>query len=137
MSSSFFQFVASPAEAHWWRVSGPHSGLSTSLSSIVTLVSDALYLIEPYDSSIWQYGLWSALMITVKVIRKSTGKPASGRRVSVHINDGMWGGFVTDAVYTDNDGEAHFDIKSGRGEVYVDRTTMHTGQVSGRVIVYV
>lgn len=75
-------------------------------------------------------------MITVKVVYQSTGKPAEGRKVAVSVNKLLSGG-VTSPQYTDSNGEAHFDIDSTDGEVYVDGSTRLKGRLAGRVVVYI
>lgn len=75
-------------------------------------------------------------MITIKVVRESTGKPVSGASVSVGL-DGFFSGGVTSRQLTDSSGEAHFDVDPGPGSVYVDGSTKYKGRVSGRVVVYV
>ncbi|MEK7726809.1 MAG: hypothetical protein AAB354_00280 [candidate division KSB1 bacterium] len=46
-------------------------------------------------------------------------------------------GGVTGTEYTNDGGEAHFDIETGAGEVYVDGATKHRGRIAGRVVVYI
>jgi hypothetical protein len=78
-------------------------------------------------------------MVTVKVVRKDSGKPARDRKVSLYLQGsflGMGGG-VTKNVYTDSEGEAHFEVESSSGEIYVDGVTRHQGRLAGRVVVYV
>ncbi len=71
-------------------------------------------------------------MITVKVVRQSSGKPAEGVQVSLGLSRG-----VTDRERTDSNGEAHFNVDNSDGEVYVDGSTKHKGYLSGRVVVYI
>jgi hypothetical protein len=75
-------------------------------------------------------------MVTVKVIYKSSGKPAKGRKVALYVSRFLASG-VTDSEWTDSHGEAHFDVESTDGEVYVDGTTRHKGKLAGRVVVYI
>ncbi len=75
-------------------------------------------------------------MVTVKVVYQSTGKPAVGRKVSLYIREVFAGG-ITLPQYTDSNGEAHFDIESTEGEVYVDGSTKHKGRLAGRIVVYI
>jgi len=75
-------------------------------------------------------------MVTVKVVYKSTGKPAEGRKVALYVSRFLASG-VTDTEWTDSDGEAHFDVESTEGEVYVDGTSRHKGRLAGRVVVYI
>jgi hypothetical protein len=74
-------------------------------------------------------------MVTIKVIWESTGKPAKGERVAIGFS-GLFGG-VTSNEYTDSNGEAHFDVSPGDGEVYVNGSTKYKGRISGRVMVYI
>ncbi len=74
-------------------------------------------------------------MITIKVIRSSTGKPAKGERVVIGFS--ALGRGVTNSEYTDENGEAHFDADPGEGEVYINGSTKHKGQLKGRVVVYI
>ena len=75
-------------------------------------------------------------MITVKVVRQSSGKPEAGRKVSLGFNALLSGG-VTNSEYTDSNGEAHFNSENGDGQVYVDGSTKHKGYLSGRIVVYI
>ena len=75
-------------------------------------------------------------MVTVKVIRKSSGEPAKGKKVALGIEHTIGTG-MTHGEWTNSDGEAHFDVKSGRGKVYVDGSKKHEGNLSGRVVVYI
>lgn len=71
-------------------------------------------------------------MVTVKVCWKSTGKPACSCKVALGFSDGL-----TKGKYTNADGEAHFDVGSGYGVVYVDGRTKYEGRLAGRVVVYI
>lgn len=75
-------------------------------------------------------------MVTVKVIWRDTGKPVHGSRVAIGL-DGLLSGGVTGTEYTDDDGEAHFEIDPGSGEVYVDGDTKYRGRIAGRIVVYI
>lgn len=75
-------------------------------------------------------------MITVKVVYESSGKEAEGRKVALYVSRFMASG-VTNSERTDSRGEAHFDVESCDGEVYVDGSTKYKGRLSGRVIVYI
>lgn len=75
-------------------------------------------------------------MVTVKVVYKSSGKPAEGKKVALYVSRFLASG-VTDSQWTDSDGEAHFDVESTDGEVYVDGSTKHKGRLAGRVVVYI
>ncbi len=75
-------------------------------------------------------------MVTVKVVNQNSGKPAQDKKVSLSVNRVFSGG-VTSPQYTNSNGEAHFDIESTEGEVYVDGTTKHKGRLEGRIVVYI
>jgi 5-hydroxyisourate hydrolase-like protein (transthyretin family) len=75
-------------------------------------------------------------MVTVKVIDQTSGKPAEGRKVALYLSRFMASG-VTDPEYTDSKGEAHFDIESTDGEVYVDGSKRYTGRLAGRMVTYI
>ena len=75
-------------------------------------------------------------MITVKVIHKASGDPWKDQKVAIGI-DGFFSGGVTNYVYTDDNGEAHFDLKPANGKVYVNGNTVHEGYLSGRIVVYI
>ncbi len=74
-------------------------------------------------------------MITVKVVSANSGKPASGKRVSLSF-DGFTRG-MSSAQRTDSQGEAHFNSDPGKGKVYVDGRTAYEGRLAGRVVVYI
>ena len=71
-------------------------------------------------------------MITVKVIRKSSGEPAKGKKVGLGMPNG-----VTSGEWTDSNGEVHFDVKPNHGKVFVDGSKKHEGHLSGRIVVYI
>jgi hypothetical protein len=71
-------------------------------------------------------------MVTIQVIWKSTGSPASGIDVTVAI--GMLG---TVRETTDANGDAHFpDVKPGNYTYYVKSQTL-SGRLEGRIVVYI
>jgi hypothetical protein len=74
-------------------------------------------------------------MITIKVVWESTGKPVKDSRVVVWLS-GFSGG-VSNEEYTDDNGEAHFDIAPAHGEIYVDGSTKYKGLISGRKVIYI
>ena len=76
-------------------------------------------------------------MISVKLVSQSSGKPISGKSVSLGF-DGNWlPGGVTKAQRTNSNGEVDFDVSPGKGKVYVDGRNAHEGQLAGRVVVYI
>lgn len=75
-------------------------------------------------------------MVTVKVVHKSTGKPAEGRKVVLYLSRFLASG-MTDTERTDSQGEAHFEIESTDGEVYVDGSSRHKGRLAGRMVIYI
>ena len=74
-------------------------------------------------------------MFTIQVFEKSTGKPAYNKRVGV-VFHGFFRG-VTKDVYTDRDGEAHFDYDNGKGTIYIQGKSVYDGEISGRKILYI
>lgn len=75
-------------------------------------------------------------MVTVKVIRRSSGDPVKGKKVALGI-DAFFSGGVTKGQWTDSNGEAHFDVKPNQGKVFVDGSTEYEGYLSGRIVVYI
>lgn len=75
-------------------------------------------------------------MFSVQVISSGSGKPVSGKRVSVSFDALLRGGGTGDQ-YTDSQGEVHFNNDPGDGTVYVNGKSVHKGRISGRVVVYV
>ena len=75
-------------------------------------------------------------MVTVKVVYKGSGKPAEGRKVSLYVSRFLASG-VTDSEWTNSDGEAHFNVESTDGKVYVDGSTKHEGRLAGRMVIYI
>lgn len=74
-------------------------------------------------------------MITIKVCRESSGNPIKGSRVALAtkgITGGMYG-----PEYTNSDGEVHFETGSINADVFVDGSCVHSGHLSGRVVVYI
>ena len=71
-------------------------------------------------------------MVTVKVIRKSSGEPAKGKKVALGMPNG-----VTSGEWTDSRGEAHFNVKPNHGKVYVDGSKREEGHLSGKIVVYI
>ena len=78
-------------------------------------------------------------MVTIKVVSKSSGKPLKDMKVGIYKTGGFFGGggFTGGEVRTDSSGEAHFDIEPCKGEVFVNGSKFHEGDISGRVVVYV
>jgi hypothetical protein len=74
-------------------------------------------------------------MFTIKVIVRTTGKPAYYKRVGV-VFEGLFRGSSRDC-YTDKNGEAHFTEDNGRGKVYVNGRECHNGKIEGRIVVYI
>ena len=71
-------------------------------------------------------------MVTVRVLRKESGKAAKSARVSIGFS-GLFRG-VTGNEYTVGNGDAHFDTDSGHGKVFVNGSTVHEGSLKGRVV---
>lgn len=74
-------------------------------------------------------------MVTVKVCYESNGKPAKGKRVSLGFSGFTRG--VSSPEFTNSSGEAHFNVDSGSGEVYVGGKSVYKGRLAGRVVVYI
>ncbi len=73
-------------------------------------------------------------MVTVQIIKSSTGNPVKNARIVLGIN----GGGNTQAEYTDANGEVHFPrIKPCKGQVYVNGRTKLTGRLEGRMVIYI
>jgi hypothetical protein len=75
-------------------------------------------------------------LITVKVVRRSSGEPIKGKKVAIGINS-LFSGGVTKGEWTDSNGEAHFNIKPAMGKVFVSGSTEYEGHLSGRIMVYI
>jgi len=75
-------------------------------------------------------------MVTVKVVWKNSGKPAKDQKVALAI-DTFFSGGVTGGMWTDSNGEAHFDVKPNPGKVFVNGHTQYQGHLSGRLVVYI
>ena len=81
-------------------------------------------------------------MFTIKVISEETGSPIKDAKVGI-IFDGFFGR-VTQDIYTDLNGEAHFDYNNGNGKVYVTAPwgffstseCLFEGFIKGRIVVY-
>jgi hypothetical protein len=76
-------------------------------------------------------------MITVQVFSQNSGKPEESKRVAIGKND-FWAGGVTKELYTDSDGEAHFDTAPAKdGKIFVNGRTVYEGRIEGRIVVYI
>ena len=73
-------------------------------------------------------------MFTVQVIEERTGKPVYYKKVGI-IFHGLFRG-TTKNVYTDRNGEAHFDYDNGNGAIYVEGEKAYDGEIKGRKIIY-
>ncbi len=76
-------------------------------------------------------------MFTVKVVESSSGRPVSGAKVSVYVNNGISHFGFTNDQYTDYDGEATFDVDSSDATIYVNGQSKYRGQTGGRKIIYI
>ncbi|MBE9221583.1 hypothetical protein IQ215_02630 [Cyanobacterium stanieri LEGE 03274] len=74
-------------------------------------------------------------MITVQVISRSSGKPATGKRVNISF-DSLFRGMGREQR-TDSRGQAHFSHDPGNGKVYVDGRTVYQGNLKGCIVVHV
>lgn len=75
-------------------------------------------------------------MVTVKVVWKSSGKPAKDQKVALGI-DTIFSGGITKSQWTGSDGEAHFDVSPNPGKIFVNGSTKYQGHLSGRMMVYI
>lgn len=73
-------------------------------------------------------------MFTIQVIKGSTGKPVSGKRVRVSF-DG-WRG-LTNEKLSDSNGEVHFTENPGEGTIYIDHKSVFHGKIEGLKHVYI
>jgi hypothetical protein len=74
-------------------------------------------------------------MFTIKIINQDTGKPIKDTRICVFF-DGLFRGHTKD-LYTDEEGEAHFDYDNGTGEIFVDGKKLYSGKIKGLKIIYI
>ena len=74
-------------------------------------------------------------MFTIQLIEEKTGRPAPDKKVGI-IFHGLLRGSTKD-IYTDRNGEAHFDYDNGRGIVYVNGHAIYDGEISGRRVLYI
>lgn len=74
-------------------------------------------------------------MFTIQLFEEKTGRPAADKKVGIIFHGLLRGG--TKNIYTDCNGEAHFDYDNGRGTVYVNGRAIYDGEISGRKILYI
>lgn len=74
-------------------------------------------------------------MISVKVCYKSSGRPCNSAKVTISF-DGLLRG-TSKTLYSDSDGMCHFDNDPGKGTVYVNGSSRHTGRIQGITVVYI
>jgi hypothetical protein len=74
-------------------------------------------------------------MITIRVISKQSGKPLKGVKVGLGFGDSIFGTYMP-GIYTDSNGDAHFNVSPKDGVVYVNGNSNYKGYLSGRIIVY-
>jgi hypothetical protein len=77
-------------------------------------------------------------LITIQVVRESTGRPASNIRVALFV-ERLFGTGMTSPEYTNDRGEAHFQIENCSGGVYVDGAFIKEAgsRLAGRMVVYI
>ena len=73
-------------------------------------------------------------MVTVRVISNSSGKPVKGKKVALGI-DALLSGGVTHGKWTDEDGEASFNVEPNYGQVFVSGLTEYEGYLEGTITV--
>jgi len=69
-------------------------------------------------------------MITVTTLCPSSGRPATGRKVTVH-----WPCSWSEG-YTDRNGSVNLQGGPGQGKIYVSGKKVRDGHLSGHVTVY-
>ena len=70
-------------------------------------------------------------MISIKVVRASTGNPVQGARV------GVWQGGLYETM-TDDKGLAHFEkVSPGSHTVYIDSVKQDEQHLSGITVIYI
>lgn len=74
-------------------------------------------------------------MFTVQLFDRKTGKPVYNKKVCV-VFRGFFRGSTTN-VFTDRDGEVHFDYENGYGKIYVQGISVYEGDICGRKIIYI
>ena len=74
-------------------------------------------------------------MFTIKVIEERTGRPAYNKKVRVFFHGFLRG--HTKNIYTDRNGEAHFDYDNGNGIIYVNGENVYDGEICGLRVVYI
>lgn len=74
-------------------------------------------------------------MLAIKIKKQKFGKPLKEKRIRVSFY-GFLRGHTKD-LYTDKEGEAHFDYDNGTGEIYVDGKKLYTGKIEERKIIYI
>ena len=72
-------------------------------------------------------------MVSIKLYYKLTGKPAKGVKVGVY--SGIFNGVANQ--YTDDAGEAHFDMSPGEAEAYAEGKTIFKGRLEGMKTLYI
>lgn len=77
-------------------------------------------------------------MITIKVIRKTTGLPEKNHRVYIARGGPQTLGLRSSKInWTNERGETQFDMPPGPGIVNVDGANLHVGHLEGRIVVYI
>lgn len=75
------------------------------------------------------------VMVSVKVVWRSSGRPYRGARVAIAFHGLLRG--VSRTVSSDADGLAHFDNDPGSGVIHVDGRERYRGSIAGLTVVYV
>jgi len=74
-------------------------------------------------------------MVTIQLIRRDNGRPASQRNVCIQ-SKGLMGGF-SKTIMTDQNGIAEFDTDPGDRVVYVDGQSVYDGRISAKATIHV
>ncbi len=73
-------------------------------------------------------------MVSVRIFSKTSGKPLKNMRVCIGFS-GFTRGFSPN-LYSDNNGEVHFNNDPGEGSIYVNGKEVYKGTISGMRTIY-
>jgi hypothetical protein len=73
-------------------------------------------------------------LITIRLISKSSGRPVKGKKVALGI-DALLSAGVTHGKWTDEEGEASFNVDPNYGQVLVSGSTEFKGYLQGTITV--
>jgi hypothetical protein len=78
-------------------------------------------------------------MVIVQLISQKTGQPVKGKKVSVEVNHGLWGGGITNREPTNAKGEVDFPKAEpcAKGVIYIDGKSVYKGKIEGFNRIYI